>query len=119
MEVNKLDHGSAALKKCENGNLQAALVDAGRLIEEARAAVRGPELTRKHACALMFISEPQYSRWISGASNDTPSFARLLLLPPTFWFQMNKLLNQRYGLRKLAVAELLGCAADVALAVQE
>ena len=113
MHVNKVASSVGDLKNVENGGLTEAFLESGRLIEAARERAG---LTRKEACALMFISEPQFSRWVSGAANDTPSFTRLLLLPPSFWFHLNQLLNERFGLRRLIAAQLLGVAADLAIA---
>ena len=113
MHLNKVADGAVDLKKVENDGLAEAFVESGRLIEAARERAG---MTRKEACALMFVSEQQFSRWVSGAANDTPSFARLLLLPPSFWFHLNQLLNERFGLRRLIAAQLLGVAADLALA---
>lgn len=115
LPLNKVENGEPVLKKVENGDLSSALRDAGSLIEQARERAG---ITRKEACALMFIAEAQYSRWVSGAANDTASLARLLLLPPAFWFHLNQSLNERFGLRRLIVAQLLGAAADLALAVE-
>lgn len=113
MHVNKVADGPVVLNIVENGGLAEAFIESGRMIETARERAG---LTRKEACALMFISEQQFSRWVSGAANDTPSFARLLLLPPSFWFHLNQLLNERLGLRRLIAAQLFGMAADLAIA---
>lgn len=102
-------------KRVEHGEAGAALTASGVLIEQARVRAG---LTRKEVCALMFIGEAQYSRWANGAPHDTASFARMLLLPPTFWFHMNQLLNERFGLRRLIAAQLLGAAADLAIAAE-
>lgn len=115
LPLNNVEDGAANLKKHENGDLRSALTAAGQLIETARER---SGMTRKEVCALMFIAEAQYSRWVNGAANDTASLARLLLLPPMFWFHLNQLLNERFGLRRLIVAQLLGAAADLALATE-
>lgn len=114
LPVNKLENGSADFKKVENGEFSSALRAAGALIESAREK---SGLSRKEVCALMFIGEAQYSRWVSGAPNDTAPMWRLLLLPPEFWIELLPLINEVKGLRRLAMARFLGAAADLALAV--
>jgi transcriptional regulator with XRE-family HTH domain len=101
-------------KGSEKPEIAAAMRAAGMLIEQARER---SGLTRKEACSYMHIDEGQYSKWANGALSDSASFPRMLLLPPSFWFHLNQLLNERFGLRRLIVAQLLGAAADLALAV--
>lgn len=113
----KVGHAASESKKVGHAELSSATCDAGRLIDQARERAG---LTRKEVCALMFIDESRYSKWVSGAApNDTPSFPRMLLLPPQFWFHLNALLNERYGLRRMLVTQLLNATADLALAVEK
>lgn len=100
-------------KKVESAPLSSAFCDAGRLIDQARERAG---LTRKEVCALMFIDDSRYSKWVSGSPADSPSLGRLLLLPPSFWFHLNQSLNERFGLRRMIAAQLLGAAADFVLA---
>lgn len=113
LPLNNVVGSEAAYKKVVSTDISSANAAAGALIDQARER---SGLTRKEVCALMLIDEPRYSKWVAGAANDSVSFARLLLLPPTFWFHLNQLLNERFGLRRMIAAQLLGVAADLALA---
>lgn len=116
MSLNNVEDGSVDLKKVENGE---ALRIAGRIVEEARVKAG---LSRQEACYLLAgpgakkpISEAQYSRWVSGAANDTLPLWRLLFLPAEFWIEFIPQINELKGLRRLVVARFLGVAADLAL----
>lgn len=110
--INKIAAGDAVLKKVENEQIVEAFRAVGSVIEEARERAG---LTRKEACALMFVAEAQYSRWVSGAANDRPSLAHLWLLPPTFWFHLLQITSAKKNLRRMALAEFIGGAADAVL----
>lgn len=110
--VNKVENGAAILKKVDNAQIAERFREVGAVIEEARQRAG---ITRKVLCELMDVDEAKYSRWVSGAQNDRPSLAHLWLLPPTFWFHFLRITSDRKGLRRMAIAEFLGGAADAVL----
>lgn len=107
--VNSTQADEALPKRTQAQELASVLFD------EALTAAKLDTVT---VAELFGVSESLVRRMRSKDARERASFVQMLLLPPPFWFHLNALLNERFGLRRMLVAQLLNVTADLALAVE-
>jgi hypothetical protein len=89
---------------------------AARMLDEAFTAAG---LDTKEIAHLCDVTPSLVEKWRSTEQRGCPSFAQLLMLPPSFHFQLHRAMNRHYGFGRQLLARVLDDLGAVALAVGE
>lgn len=90
-------------------------IDAAQLLD---AALEAAGISSKEVSILAGVSESLVSRWRSGNYTEAPSFAQMLLMPPSFHIALHRQMNRKFGFGRAALARLLGAVEDLAMCVE-
>jgi hypothetical protein len=87
---------------------------AARLLD---AAFSDPNvrLTNKEIAHLCRVSESLVEKWRSTTARGCPSYVQMLLLPPAFWWALNKAMNKEFGYARAALIDLIDAAGALAV----
>lgn len=107
--VSETQPSASRVKRTQGHELAAILFD---------EALKAAKLETIDVAELLDVSESLVRRMRSKDARERASFVQMLMLPPQFWYHLNRLTNERYGLRKMLIAQLLNVTADLALAVE-
>jgi DNA-binding transcriptional regulator YiaG len=75
-------------------------------------------LTTKEIAHLCGVSTSLVEKWRSTDARGGPSFVQLLMLPPTFHFELHRAMNRRFGFGRQLLARLADDLADLAMVVR-
>ena len=116
VEVRRSDNASDAVRNSDSveqagGNADKTANSAAILDEAFKSA----GLDSKEIAHLCGVSVSLVDKWRSTTEDRAPSFAQMLLLPPSFHIALHRVMNRRYGFGRAALARLLDAAGDLAV----
>lgn len=112
----KVETPSLRIPKADEFTCEQALEMAAEIFDES--CIRAG-LNNKFIAQHLGVSDSLVARWRLPHTKDRATVAQMLRLPGFFLLALHKVLGQRFGARKAAMAALLDAVADLAAADDE